>query len=69
MEEKETSVPIPVRLTQTQLNQLDALKTKIGAPTRSDVIRWLISNARIRQASIQLPTPAVRSEEKEKVTA
>jgi hypothetical protein len=53
MDEKETglSTAVPVRLTQEQLHRLDMLKAKIGAPTRSDVIRWLINNTRVRQAS------------------
>lgn len=58
---KPSRVPVPVRFTEDELLQLDELKERLGVESRNQVIRWLLSAAHVRQASVKFAQPTAQN--------
>lgn len=54
---KPSRVPVPVRFTEDELTQLDELKDRLGVESRNQVIRWLLTAAYKRTASVKFIMP------------
>ena len=52
-QKKPSRVPVPVRFTEDELIQLDELKVRLGVGSRNQVIRWLLTAAYKRTASVK----------------
>lgn len=54
-------IAVPVRFTEDELLQLDELKERLGVESRNQVIRWLLSAAHVRQASVKFAQPTAQN--------